>query len=432
MLAAEQPDADSLRLEIAGVFEYRANAPDSAVRYLDSYLARRPDDHAARLRLARLHAWSGRIGEAEAAVQAVLERRPADAEAWALLGDLHRWRGESERAEAAYRRALALDPEVGGAAEGLAALDAQLDAELAARGSAGPGGTLDYFADSDGFRMARWRGGYRLGTPRQRWGVEVGVEHLAGHDRDGQRGELEAVEATALAERWWSYGRLSGQAALGVWIAGSDLVEPLLVLALSTPDWGNAAYRIEYRHEPGYRQTSTYEAAAADLRADVLGFEYYRPLGPRWEASAGARLAHFSGLDATNLRGDVSLAFLYAAGDGWLVGYESRGLGFSDAAPRAARPLYWDPEWYWLNAALARWTARRDGLEIMAQGSAGVAWMREREMDSEMAAQFALALDVRRRLGDWTLVGRAALSQSRADGYRAFRFDLGLSRGFAR
>jgi tetratricopeptide (TPR) repeat protein len=432
LLLSERPVADSLLLEIADVFEYRANAPDSAISYLRAYLARHPEDQEVRLRLARRLAWSGRPAEAEAEAEAIVRAQPENAGAWALLGDLRRWRGERAGAVEAYQRSLDLTPDEVTAAEGLAALRAQVDAELAAQGSIGPASGFEYFADSEEFSLARWRAGWTAGAPRARGGAQLAVERLAGFELTGVRGGLTAVAARAVGERWWLQGDLHVTGALGAWIPESGgAVQPIVGLVLAAPDWGGASYRFEYRHEPAYRETATLEAAAADLHVDVAGLETYRPIAERWDLSARARLARFAGAGDANLRADAALGVFFRPEPGWVLGYESRGLSFSDPAPRPGRRLYWDPSWSWENTLLVAWRgAPAPGWELEARATPGLAWLEERGLDPAVVFVVGATLDARYRVGVWTLQGRAGFSQSRAGGYRAFRLDLGLSRGF--
>jgi Flp pilus assembly protein TadD len=426
-----EPQADTVLLEIADVFEYRAGEADSAMAYLRKYLTRQPDAQTVRLRLARLLTWSGRLQAAEATADSIVAAEPENAEAWVLLGDLRRWRGDAEAADAAYRTALAIDPEAAGAEEGLAELKTQSDAALAREGTIGPSGRVDYFADNDNYSDARWRGGALFGKPDRRLGFEAAVERVAGFDISGGDSDLTAFEARVVGERWWQDGGLHASASLGAWMPSSKSIEPLVMLSMSAPNWGGSAYRLEYRHEPAYRQTNTFEAAEVNMRADLFGLEFYRPLFDRWQLSASGRVARFAGVDDENLRGDASLTFLYRPGGGWLMGYESRALAFRDPAPVAWRPIYWSPEWYWLHSAVGSWTGELGrGWRLAAQGLVGVAWMDERVSGVESAVQFGVLMDLEYNVGLWTVVGRTAVSQARADGYRMFRFELAGTRKF--
>lgn len=423
---------DSLLLELADVFEYRAGVIDSATAYLSAYLKRRPEDAEVRLRLARRLAWSGRYAEAQSELRRLLESRPSDAGGWALLGDLHRWRGDRQAARAAYRRSLELDPAEPSAREGLAILRAQVDAALAEQGRIGPAGGFEYFTDSDEFSLARVRGGWSTGNPRRRVGGELWLERLSGFAPDGARFQLTAATLRATGEGWWQDGRLNVSASFGAWVPeGEVAAEPIVALALSTPNRGGASYRVEYRHEPAYRETATLQASLAEIAVDLASFETFRPLGERWELAARARLARFSGSGDQNLRTDAAVDLFYRPNDNWIVGFESRGLRFGEAAPANLRPLYWDPEWSWANLAVLGWRgepARDWELELWA--TPGFAWLAERDRDPTVVSELAGRLEARRRLGVWTLAGVAGFSQSRVDGYRAFRLDLALTRSF--
>jgi Flp pilus assembly protein TadD len=423
----ENPGADFILLEVADVFEYRADETDSAMVYLRAYLAGHPGDHEVRLRLARLLAWSGRFGEAEHEALLIVSARP-DAAAWSILGDLYRWGGDRAAARRAYQRALEIDPEESSAAEGLASLQAALDAELAARGSSGPAGAFDYFADSDDFRIGRVIGAWSLGVPRTRAGLEAALEQLGGFDPSGGSADLTALDLHASAERWWLDGGLRTSAALGAWIPESGpAAEPTVSLGLEVPNWKGGSYGIEYRHEPGYRQTATLQAALAGLRVDIGSLQGYRFLS---ELSAAARFTAYSGA-GSNRRFDGALAFFYRPDARWLLGWESRALAFADSAPNPGRSLYWDPQWSWDNALLFAWTNEPvTGWELEARVAPGISWLNERGLDPTVVFIVGGFVDARRRIGTWTVGGRAAFNQSRVDGYRSFALQLAASRSF--
>jgi Flp pilus assembly protein TadD len=434
VLLLEDPGADSLLVEVADVFEFRKDAPDSAIAYLRAYLGRRPAEADAQLRLAHLLAWNGRLAEAETEALAIVAARPQDAEAWALLGDLRRWRGDRLGAAQAFQQSLDLAPEEVTAVEGLAALNAEVDAELGRRGTIGPTGQLDYFVDSDDFSLLRWSGGYTFGAPQSRGGLELAAERLDGLDETGRPEEITAVDVRATAERWFLQGGMQGEAALGVWVPTSSAAAlPLVELSLAMPDLAGAAVRLEYRHGPAYRQTATLQATTSGLHADVAGASMYRPLAARWDMSAGARLAWLSGGGDANLRADAALGLFFRPNDHWVVGYESRALGFRDAAPAPGLRLYWDPEWSWTHSAVLGWRGEpgRDW-ELEARAVPGIAWLQERDQDAAAVFELSAGIDVRRHVGLWTIAGGAGYGQSRLDGYRTFRLDVGIKRRFGR
>jgi hypothetical protein len=348
------------------------------------------------------------------------------------LGDLRRWSGDRVGAAQAYQQSLDLAPEEVTAVEGLAALNAQLDAELARDGTIGPAGRVDYFADSDDFSVARWRGAWTSGSPRIRTGVELTFEKLAGHDPAGRRADLTVLDSRATAERWWLQGRLRTALRLGVWAAGSGAeFQPVAELVVAAPELGGAAVRFEYRHEPAFRETATLQATLAGLRADVAQLGYYRSIAERIDMSMAARLAWLSGQGEANLRADAAIALFYRPDDRWTLGYESRALSFRDPAPVPGLRLYWDPEWSWTNSAVLGWTGELgSSWELEARAVPGVAWLQERDRGAAAVFELGASLDVARRVGEWTIGGNVGYGQSRLDGYRTFRFGFELSRGF--
>lgn len=430
----DHPHADSLSLELADVFEYWANQPDSAVVALRRYLASHPSDVSARLRLARLLAWGGRLDEARSEIEAILDAEPDDAAAWSLLGEIHRWRGDRVAAAAAYRRALAADPEDPLANDGYGRLRAEVDAELSAAGRIGPLAGMDYSSDSEGFDLVRWRGGWLLGTPRTRGGVQVEIEELAGYEASGSKADLRAFALSAVAQRWWLEGELLGQAEVGVWMPGSEAsAQPLISASLTAPNWHGASYRLEYGHVPAYRETSTLEASLADVHVDLLAVEHYRPLAARWDVSIRGRGAVYSGGGDGNLRADGAVGVFFKPDDHWSLGYETRGLTFRDPAPDPGRRLYWDPEWSWTHAAVLSWRGEPGpGWQFEVWASPGVGWLQDRDRDPGAVFELGVLFDVEKRIGDWVLTGRTGYGQSRADGYNAVRLELGVQKGFTR
>lgn len=432
---AERPAPDSLLLELADVFQFRAGAPDSAMAYLRLYLDRRPDDVEARLRMARLLAWSGRLDEAEAELLTLLKADPDRAEAWALLGDIHRWSGERVAAARAYDRALAIDLVEPTAIQGREQLDTRVEAILGGRGRVGPMGAFEYLADSDEFRRARWTGGWTLGNPATRAGLQASVERLDGFEPAGGEGGLTAFELGVSGERWWRLGTIRTSGYLGAWMPnGADAsAEPVVSVMAEVPELGGASYRLEYRHEPAHAELATLESALAELGIDRFGLSTYRSIADRWELSVRGGAAWISGGGNENLRADAGLGVLFRADERWLLGVETRGLAFRDAAPRPGRRLYWDPEWSWENVVLVGWSGEpAEDWMLTARVTPGVAWLRERDLDPEAVVVAGASLETRYRFGLWSLVGRAGYSQSRAGDYRAFRLRVELERGFAR
>ncbi len=429
---SEYPEADSVLLEMADLFQYRVDARDSAMAYLSTYLLRHPDAEVVQLRLAWLLAWSGQYYEAEMMARSILVNNPENAEAWVLLGDLYRWQGERKRSREAYRRALELDPWVVGAAEGLAALEEQRDAQLAARGTIGAAGGVETFADNDDFSLLRLRGGWVGGSPQTRAGVEMSIERLRGLDGGGENAEFFAFAVEGTAQRWFFDGDVSARLSAGAWIPdGGGSSQPTVGLSVEAPDWRGGAYRFDYMHAPGHRDAVTLEAAEAGLRTDAVSAEVYRPLADPWEVSALARATVFSGVGDANLRLDAGAGLFYKLNDQWTLGYQTRALTFSESAPSLGRRLYWDPKWSWSNLAVVGWrSAPTSGWGFGAWLSPGIAWLHERDSGPTVVAEFAASLDARRQIGVWTLEGQAVFGQSRADGYRSFGLELSVSRTF--
>ncbi|UCF19963.1 MAG: tetratricopeptide repeat protein [Gemmatimonadota bacterium] len=431
-LLEEGPEAHGLLLEIADVFEYRANAPDSAIAYLRAYIEVEPESHEARLRLARLLAWSGELAAAEAELNRYLSSQPDDAAAWATLGEVLRWRGQRGPAVQAYRRALMIVPAEPTASAGMASVQALVDTELAARGIIGPAGGFEYFSDSDDFASLRLRGGWLTGSPRLRGGLDAELEEIRGFDLASELSDLTAIGVQAVGESWLGDGSFHGAAAFGAWVpSGGVSAQPTAHLSLSAPNLGGSAFQLEYRHGPAHVETATLEAALAGLRVDMAALRVYRPLGGRWELASGGRVTRYSGAGDSNLRADAALGIFYRPDANWLLGYDGRLLGFTDPAPAPGRRLYWDPKWSWESTLLLAWRAAPGpAWELEARLSPGLAWVEERDLDPAVAVLLGAILNARYHLDVWTVEGRAGFNQSRAGGYRSFQLELAVSRRF--
>jgi tetratricopeptide (TPR) repeat protein len=155
------PPADRAAVRAAAGACYAAGRPAAAITIYRAWLARAPEDRAARLEVARLlteagdlaaaeaeydrllaagapaaesaslrkaradvRAWQGRLDAAIADYRALVAERPGDAEAWLGLGLAHRWRGDLAEAEEVLARAVAADPASEPAATALAELRA--------------------------------------------------------------------------------------------------------------------------------------------------------------------------------------------------------------------------------------------------------------------------------------------------------------------
>lgn len=379
-LLEESPGDAALWREWADFLEFRAHDPEGARTALLRSARLTTLEAGDRLRLARLHAWTGREEESLAVLASLLEEDPTLAEAWVLRGDLYRWRGDRPAAARAYRRALALVSNAEGAREGLAEVADQTDRVVATRERPGVGPELRFFRDSDGYRRldvtGRWSVQHGAGAIVAR----TGYRRLEGLDLEG----LNEVEGGPFGEvelsRWWKQGTLRATVTGGAERLEPFGVEPTFGVGLET--WSPEGLSLEaaYRHGPAYPLATTLESVMGTVRADQLRLAARRGFGEGWSAGASGELASVRGGGTENWRlgGGASLSRRFSPA--LRLGVASQLLGYADAAPAPeARRLYWDPRSFWSTvASLEVSLPPRNGWTAHGAVRPGVALVNER------------------------------------------------------
>lgn len=380
VLASRPRDAE-LWLEWADFLQYRREDLEGAREALLRRTRLVEPGPEEALRLARLHAWTGREAEARAALEALLEGHPDRIEAWTLLGDLRRWAGDRPAAARAYRRALEREAGAAAPARGLAAVRADTRALLASRELPGLGPRIAFFRDSDGFRRLEAGGSARRLLGEWVVGARSGYQRLEGFDPSGAESVEEGPFAELEAARWWRQGTIRVSAAAGAEALDAFGAEPRFGLGLRLVEPGGGSLELAYRHEPAHPVTVTLESVIRTVRSDRLSLSAYRPLGGAWAATASAEAGSFRGGGADNWRlgvgGSLQRRLAPWAGAGAAV----QLLGYTKAAPvPAARRLYWDPRLFAsLTGLLELRTPGESGWTAHGRIRPGIAFVDERD-----------------------------------------------------
>ncbi len=91
----------------------------TALETLSQAHALAPNDMDIRLAMARVHSWSGQLGQALSQIRAILEDAPGLSEAWILLGRVSLYQSDFDAAQTAFDEALRLSPTSPEAKQGL-------------------------------------------------------------------------------------------------------------------------------------------------------------------------------------------------------------------------------------------------------------------------------------------------------------------------
>ncbi|MFW6084125.1 MAG: tetratricopeptide repeat protein, partial [Gemmatimonadota bacterium] len=377
---AAAPSDSALALERIDFLQYRLEDLDGAIAALRAYDEHFGLDRDGRHRLARLHLWTERDGEARRLLEALVRDHPDHAESWSLLGDARRYADERAAAREAYRRALALDESDERAVAGLAELDRLRGERIAARESFGAGPRLSLFTDSDDFLQLDAGGGAGWAAGTLSFDASGGYRRIEGIDLAGLPSDDRGGFASLEVAHWWS--EASVRTALRVGLDHLDGVgtEPLLGLSVSRFGRSGSSLTLRYDHGPAYLHTYTLESALGEVAADRVEVVAFSPLGAEWSVSVAGELLRLAEDDAANTRlgGGVTLARRI---DSWLTAdVGTRVLGFTDAAPAPGRRLYWDPELFWSNTVgLVAAHRPERGLGYRFRLSGGAAWSDERD-----------------------------------------------------
>ncbi len=453
-LVALAPDNWEARRDRARVLSWKGDLRASADEYA-AILARRPADRATALGLAQVLSWSNRLDSSRAVYRSLLERDPEDRDALKGLARVPSWRGDLIAAERDWRAAVAADGADVEARAGLAqtlrwqgrlaAAAVVLDAApAAARDSAdlvrerrevgaavGPRASPSaaYERDSDGNRIltlaaaAGWRpllpvdavvSGYRRWTAIAGSGLEdraaTGVRLDARLTLDPGWGLFAGVgrsrsDVTAAPARTsWSVGAATpAREPVGVSVGFSRAPLDATVLLI---DHG---------------------VVVSDLSVSAR----FEPVSP-WSASLTASRAMFDGT-APNRRllGTATVTRRVAAR--WAVGVAGRAFTFQHHLADG----YFNPDFYGLAEAFARWRPVVRGWEVTLEGAPGVQQVGSHDAagaTARAAGRIGRAFGAGREIGLGALFMTTGIQSfaTGASNYRYFALSLSGSWSFGR
>lgn len=383
------PHDRSVRYDRARALSW-ASKFDEAVAVYDSLLETDPQDRDARLGLARVLSWSDRLDSAIAVYRALQLEDPADLEARRGLARTLSWKGDLVAAEREWRAALDVDArdveslvglgqtlrwqgrdaaalEVLRRAEALHPTDNEVRTQLrwVRRGTAPRvAASYVYESDSDGNRIqslvsrAAWRP-----VPPLELRVEGYVRNL---EQDGAGVSLAGDTRGGLVELWvqlepgWTVS------------AGAGLSEG------DTPGAGAVGRFIGQLASPGRHPvgaTLAYERRALDvtalLAARGVAFDEVRLEArasvARWTLFGGVGHAWFDGTES-NRRVAGSAGLSRRVARDWTLGAFGRAFGFE----KDLADGYFDPSFYGLLEATARWSRELGRWVMLVEGAPGV------------------------------------------------------------
>jgi len=442
---ASDPGDRALWLAYANLLEYELADPEGARTALLEAERIGPSDAAIQLRLAQLDLWTGRGDEARERLEALLAALDAGAvgsapvrraDVHALLGDIHRWRGDRVRAAESYERALAANPYQQRALDGLAALEEDVDRQLADIEAPRIGGLAESLADTDDFARVDAGGEWADVTGDDWvWGGTVGQRWLEGYDLAGADASRNGPFVNLELARWWRWGTLRTAVEVGAEEVTSAW-EARLAASVRYRAAQDSDTEVRYEHGPAHPLANTLQSALAGVVQDRLTLAHARPLDERWSLSAVAEAASLrtgsadlvTGPDATT-RLQLAVSAGRATGRSLTLGLTGGVLAFTEAAPLTSsagseRPLFWDPNWSISATPFARLDHELSpSWALTGRVAAGLALMDERRTaggSPSVVPQTALEAGVRhdgRRL-------RTSLDlfyyQGQFDGYRSY------------
>lgn len=307
---------------------------------------------------ARVLAWRGDLGGAEATWRSILSRRPDDAEAWVGLGQVLRWQGRSFAARDAIGRALALDPASSDAREQLRWLRPETSPAVTTN--------IVHTDDSENNRSTTVEVGATVVDPRQlrltgavRW-------------RSVSQGRLDALEIPAVL------GGAQWQPHNGAWTLrlNAGAVQYPAAIAASTTAWQGGfgvSGRVGTRLTVGANVSRTpfdeiLAAAARRLSMSSYDAEFGATLHPRVAAALAVSAATVQGDMPANDRRTALAALRWTPTRALRASLTHREVAWDHPAPG----VYFAPDRFAITEASARWEWPRDlGLVMSAEGGIG-------------------------------------------------------------
>ncbi len=360
---------------------------DESRAVFDSLLAADPDDLDARLGLARVLSFADRLDEAEREYRTVLDADPENLDALRGLGRVRSWRGELVAGEASYRRALAVDPADVGALTGLAQTLRWQGRNAAALEVLEEARRLDP-ADSDVREQLRW--------VHAALGERVRPSLALEWDSDDNR-----MVTTAASAQWHPLPRLGLRAdvyrrglsqnalersAWGGSVGASVQLEPGWTLGAgagrSRTDGTGASSFASWRlsaASPGrypVRATAVLSSEALDATARLaqvgvrireLSLTGLWTPAPAWRLDGALGRATLEGTEE-NRRTSAALSASRRVGRAWTFGVGGRTFSYDEDLTDG----YFDPDFYGIAEATARWLGERGSWSLLVEAAPGL------------------------------------------------------------
>lgn len=443
---AARPEDRGVRLALADLLEFELADMDGARSALLEAERLGPLDLGHQVRLARLDIWTGGTEAAETRLRDVLAALDRGAvgsaavrrgEVLVLLGDLRRWAGERAQAAALYERALAADPTDARARVGLAALEDEVERQVAALEAPGVAGTVYSFADTDEFVRVDAGGTWAdVADGGWVWEGAGGRRWLEGYDLAGLQGSREGLFLDLGLARWWRWGTLRTGLRFGAQHVRTEW-DILLAASLRHRSESGGDTEVRLERGPAYPLTSTLQSVLAEVVQETVSLTHARPLSELWSALAAfdaARLrvpgGALPGDPPTTERLQLGLSAGRRVSGSLTLGVGARGVAFTHAAPTTpeaggvARPLFWDPRWALsLGPFAALDHELGHGWSLVGRLDPGIALLHERRplaSDPQLLLQASIDAGVRYESRRWSTGLQLFHYQGRFDGYRGY------------
>jgi tetratricopeptide (TPR) repeat protein len=457
-LASPELRSDSLMLEAASA----ATAADSLIaleRFTDQYLATRPTDSEALLRVARAYSWRGdyanalrqyarvdqssdsvrfEIGqvlvwagkerEAERELKTVVDANPRHAEALKLLGDLATWHARWTDAEAYYASAQQVSPAMPGLSDAIFGMRQSRERERIqlAQSRAIPEAydvAFDGYADNQHFRWATTRATRSFSALNSRFRATA------------QHNVLEGTPTGFLSRNPGISGRLEGQFDLGTrarvtFLGGAESYAsirtfPVYGAGFSVYDVLGGEFGLRFSHEPAAVLVGSLVALQAQTISDALIFTATKTHGD-WALWARAEGDMLSSIAGETRRGAAAASLTRTLSSRLSASLAVSALAYDRPAPtiRGWGNLYWAPERFIEPLATVTYRAPLSpSLALTTGTSFGYGFARERNFDRRFGsgatptggASVDLAYTTRR----WVAGAGASVNGALGTGYRS-------------
>ncbi|HEX8320207.1 tetratricopeptide repeat protein [Longimicrobium sp.] len=340
---------------------------DSAEAVYARVLRIAPGEVEAQRGLARLAGWGGRLVSAETRWRALLATHPDDVPAWVGLSQTLRWQGRDAAAYDAARRAVRLAPTDPDAREALR----WAGMPLAPRVNA----VQLYESDSDLNRIMTTSA---TAAYRPALNVELRGDVYARTSESGERGVGEGfyVERRTVGASLSGWTLLEPGWGLSGTVGASDLEDsgaPIATVraAVSSPARYPLKGGLGYAR---YAMDATAQLIEREVRVDELSTSLGWSPARGWTVSGGGGGSRFTGGESgeKNHRWNGNVAVARRLSAPVTLGIGVRAFGFE----RDLNDAYFDPDFYGLAEATARWLRETRHWSVEAEVAPGIQQVR--------------------------------------------------------